>query len=78
MSSKGQIAIPQSMREQMGLYEGTLFVAVANKDSIMLKKIDVPSREKIMKDFKEMVSENTKRNDIATTWLSSFELVLSS
>jgi AbrB family looped-hinge helix DNA binding protein len=42
LSSKGQIVIPQSIREQMGLTAGTPFAVVEQKDSILLKRIELP------------------------------------
>jgi len=48
MSSKGQIVIPQEMREELHANEGTLFMAMRSGDSIILKKIETPSKEEII------------------------------
>ncbi len=43
MSSRGQIVIPLDIREQLGLKEGEKFVVVGEDDTIVLKKLEVPS-----------------------------------
>ena len=53
MSSKGQVVIPEPIREQLGLEPGTRFLVVANQDAIMLKEIEPPSIE----DFDELLEE---------------------
>ena len=42
MSSKGQLVIPEGIRSELGLEEGTLFVVFGRKeaDSILLKKLE--------------------------------------
>jgi AbrB family looped-hinge helix DNA binding protein len=42
LSSKGQIVIPENIREQMGLKPGMEFVAVADKDVLVLKLLTPP------------------------------------
>jgi AbrB family looped-hinge helix DNA binding protein len=51
MSSKGQIVIPQDIREEVHVAEGTIFAVVGNKDTIILKKIATPSKEDLIKDL---------------------------
>ena len=43
MSSKGQIVIPQDIRNKMRLSEGSKFAVVSVKDTIILKKLEPPS-----------------------------------
>jgi AbrB family looped-hinge helix DNA binding protein len=43
MSSKGQVVIPEAIREQLGLQPGTQFVVVGQRDAIVLKSISKPS-----------------------------------
>lgn len=43
MSSKGQVVIPEAIREEMGLEAGTQFVVVGGRDAIILKSISKPS-----------------------------------
>ena len=42
-SSKGQVVIPQAIREKLGISEGTPFAVWSKGDEILLKKMDVPS-----------------------------------
>lgn len=43
MSSKGQIVVPQNIREMLGLKVGELFALFGEDDTIILKKIKLPS-----------------------------------
>ena len=43
MSSRGQVVIPLDIREQLGLKEGEKFVVVGEDDTVVLKKITMPS-----------------------------------
>ncbi len=51
MSSKGQVVIPQGIREEVHVDEGTIFAVVGTKDTIILKKIAMPSKEELIKDL---------------------------
>ena len=48
MSSKGQIVIPQDVREALHAQRGAVFAVVGSKDTIVLKKIVTPSREELI------------------------------
>ena len=43
MSSRGQIVIPFDIRKELGLKEGEKFVVVGEDDTILLKKVSMPS-----------------------------------
>ena len=43
LSSKGQVVLPQAIREKMHLEEGERFVVIGNGDTIVLKKLEMPS-----------------------------------
>jgi len=43
MSSRGQVVIPQDIREHLGLKVGEKFVVVGEDDTVILKKITMPS-----------------------------------
>ena len=43
MSSRGQVVIPLDVREQLGLKEGEKFVVVGGDDTVILKKVTMPS-----------------------------------
>ncbi len=69
MSSKGQVVIPEQIRNKLGLKPGTQFIAVGEGDVVIFKKIAPPS----LKDFDVLVAEarkqarraGLKRSDIA-------------
>ena len=52
MSSRGQIVIPQELRERMNLEEGSKFAVVGMEDTIILKKLEPPKWE----DFDKAIS----------------------
>ncbi len=43
MSSKGQVVIPEQIREQLSLEAGSRFVVVGDKDVVILKRIAAPT-----------------------------------
>lgn len=51
MSSKGQVVIPLDVREEIHASTGTIFAVFGKKDTIVLKKIDTPSKEELIKDL---------------------------
>ncbi len=57
MSSKGQVVIPEEIREQIGLKTGSQFVVVGEKDVVILKSISCPS----MKEFDELIARARKQ-----------------
>ena len=61
MSSRGQIVIPQEIREELNASEGTIFSVVSSKDAIILKKISIPSKEDLIKEIGVIALEGRKR-----------------
>jgi AbrB family looped-hinge helix DNA binding protein len=53
MSSKGQVVIPEEIREQLGLTAGTQFVVVGDRDVVILKTLSAPS----MSEFDNLIGE---------------------
>lgn len=53
MSSRGQIVIPLNIREHLGLREGEKFVVVGEDDTVILKKIAMPS----FKNFDKLIQK---------------------
>ena len=51
LSSKGQVVIPEEIRQRLGLKEGTQFVVVGDRDVVILKSIASPA----MEEFDELV-----------------------
>ena len=68
MSSKGQVVIPEDIRNQLGLKTGSQFIVVGDKDVVILKTISPPSIE----EFDSLITEarrqgkqvNLKKSDI--------------
>ena len=54
VSSKGQIVIPNSIRETMGISMGTKLIMFTDGENLLLKPIQVPSFE----EFKMLVKES--------------------
>ena len=61
MSSRGQIVIPQDIREEICASEGTMFAVVSGRDSIVLKKVETPSKEELICELKEIAKEGKRR-----------------
>jgi AbrB family looped-hinge helix DNA binding protein len=53
MSSKGQVVIPEEIRETLHLKEGDQFIVIGKGDAVILKSITPPS----MDQFDEMLAE---------------------
>ena len=53
MSSKGQVVIPEEIRDRLGLHSGTQFVVVGDRDVVILKAISPPS----MKEFDNLIEQ---------------------
>ena len=57
LSSKGQIVIPEEIRERLGLKPGDQFVVVGDKDVVILKAISAPSLE----EFDSLITESRRQ-----------------
>ena len=53
MSSKGQVVIPEEVRNALGLKAGSKFVVVGKGDVVILKVVTPPS----MSDFDDIIQE---------------------
>jgi AbrB family looped-hinge helix DNA binding protein len=53
MSSKGQVVIPEEIRNRLGLKPGSQFIVVGEKDTVILKAVSPPS----MKEFDDLIAE---------------------
>jgi len=69
LSSKGQIVIPEEVRNQLGLKAGDQFVVIGEGDAVILKTITPPSIRDfdaiIEKARKQARATRMKRSDIA-------------
>ena len=53
MSSKGQVVIPEEIRNELGLEPGTQFVVVGDKDVVILKALAPPA----LSEFDALIKE---------------------
>lgn len=53
VSSRGQICIPNDIREEMGLKEGNKVLFVLQNESLIVKKITIQTFAEITKPLKE-------------------------
>jgi antitoxin PrlF len=49
MTSRGQVVIPQAVRDALELDSGTKFVVIGEGDTVILKKIEAPSTDELRK-----------------------------
>ena len=61
MSSRGQIVIPQEIRQEMHLKEGSAFAVIASNDLLLLKKISTPTKEEILLKLERLTVEGNKK-----------------
>ncbi len=68
MSSKGQIVIPEEIRNRLGLKTGDKFLVMGDKDVVILKALTNPSLEEfddlIKTARKQAKDTGLKRSDI--------------
>jgi AbrB family looped-hinge helix DNA binding protein len=57
MSSRGQVVIPELVRQQLRLEPGTEFIVVAKDDVIVLQRLSVPAWE----EFDAIVGESRRQ-----------------
>ncbi|HIH20886.1 TPA: AbrB/MazE/SpoVT family DNA-binding domain-containing protein [Candidatus Micrarchaeota archaeon] len=55
-SPKGQVVIPQEIREALGIESGTKFAVYGKGDTVIFKRIEVPS----VKDFEKLAGFGRK------------------
>ena len=61
MSSKGQIVVPQEVREELNATEGTVFAVIGSKNMVVLKKIETPSKEVLINELEAIARDGRKR-----------------
>ena len=70
VSSKGQIVIPQAIREKLGISEGTAFAVWSNGDEILLRKMEVKEKKtwaEIAAPFRKLAKDNRITEDDVLT-----------
>ena len=56
LSSKGQVVIPNSIRRELGITEGTQFIVFSDGANLLLKPIESPKVD----TFKHLIEESRK------------------
>lgn len=56
ISSRGQVVIPQNIRDRLGIKEGEKFIVLGQGNTVILKKVESPS----FKDFEELIKKTRK------------------
>ncbi len=65
ISSRGQIAIPSEIRQELGLKDGTKVLFVLEKDILFIKKVSKKTFSAITKPFKEAAKKaGIKESDV--------------
>lgn len=61
ISSRGQVVIPQGIRDDLNIQEGEKFVVIGEDDTIILKKLEMPSfkgMDSLLKKTREFAKNN--------------------
>ncbi len=68
VSSRGQVVIPQSIRDRLKIHEGEKFVVIGEDSTIILKKLEMPSFsgvDKLLKKTREFAKKKgLKETDV--------------
>jgi len=56
LSSKGQVVIPNSIRKELGITEGTQFIVFSDGTNLLLKPIESPKID----TFKHLIEESRR------------------
>ncbi|MEK6954953.1 MAG: AbrB/MazE/SpoVT family DNA-binding domain-containing protein [Candidatus Micrarchaeota archaeon] len=66
MSSKGQVVIPEQIRESLGLTAGSVFAVYGRKDadSILLKRLVMPEPAKAFEEMAKWGTAHAKKEGL--------------
>ncbi len=64
MSSKGQIVVPKDVREYMGIKEGTTFAIFGRDDTLILKRVNVPTAKEAFEKIHKWGVEFAKKRSL--------------
>jgi AbrB family looped-hinge helix DNA binding protein len=64
MSSRGQIVVPRTVRDELHLAEGDTFAVFAADDMLILKKLGVPTAEEAFEKLHAWGTRFAKKNSI--------------
>ena len=57
MSSKGQVVLPEALRQMYGWRSGTAFTILVYNGSIIMQPLNTPTDEEVAAEFEEAVAE---------------------
>ena len=61
MSSKGQVVLPEALRQMYGWRSGTAFTVLAYKGSVIMQPLKTPTEEEIAAEFEEAFAESRRQ-----------------
>ena len=61
MSSKGQIVVPKDLRKEFGFDTGTNFAIFGKDDTIILKKVNVPTAKEVFEKVHKWGTQLAKK-----------------
>lgn len=75
MSSRGQVVIPQRLRDSLGLTEGEKFIVLGEDGTLVLRRLETPSFkgfEKLLEKTREFVkNKNISKSDVKNAIITS-------
>lgn len=74
LSTKGQVVIPQEIRQELSLEEGTPFAVIVQNNGILLKRIEMPKVKSWRKATRTFV-EAAKKSSLSE---SDIEILIES
>jgi len=60
IGERGQVVIPQSFREEMGVHKGDKFMVLRRGDMVVLKKLQAPTVEDVERMLRKAHEHATK------------------
>lgn len=61
MGEKGQVVIPKEVRDELKLGPKSRFLVIGYKDTVVLKKLEMPDLKKEWEAIKKVVDERIKK-----------------
>ena len=61
MSSKGQVVLPEAVRQMYGWGSGTAFTILAYKGAVIMQPLKTPTDDEIAAEFEEAFAESRRQ-----------------
>ena len=61
MGARGQLVVPQKIRESLGFMQGDAIAMDFNAGKLVAQKLKTPSKKELLMKWNEMVKEGNKR-----------------